>query len=97
MLFEELGEQFAISEEKYAYLCHWLKENFIPRETLNYDRVSGGLKHLFERQPDGFYVHSEILIQAMKDCGFQVHYLRDGHYCVFNISEKSPGVKIWLK
>jgi len=51
----------------------WIKEIFIKRVTINYDHTSYGLKHIFERSPDGFYLTNGMFKGALLACGFDKH------------------------
>lgn len=94
MPYEHLGEDFAITEEQYGAVRRWVKENFIPIDSLNVDRSSARLKRIFESRPDGFRVHEEIIRDVMVECGYRVRQSRSGQF-FFNISEKSPAIRHW--
>lgn len=96
MLYEHLGECFAITEEQYGAVRRWVEENFIPIESLNVDRSSDRIRRIFESRPDGFLVHDEIIRDAMLACGYRVRRSRSGEF-FFNISEKSPAIQDWRR
>ena len=96
MLYENLGKQFAITEEQYAAVCRWVESNFLPRKTINYERHLGGIKHVFETEPGGFYVHNDVIRDALTECGYHTKQDKFGTWFL-NISEKSQAVKNWLR
>ena len=88
----DLPEQYDLLEpEKQSVLCEWIEENFFPIKSFTDSFTSYGLKHIFERSPNGFYITNGMFKQAMKLCGFKVKNESDTNW-VFNISRKSPGL-----
>lgn len=65
----------------------WIKENFVKRVTINYNHSSYGLKHIFERSPDGFYITNGAFKGALLACGFDKHS-KGINWC-FAITERS--------
>lgn len=87
--FEQLDKQ---EQEK---LLSWIKENFIPRKTINYNYKSYGLKHLIQHDK-GIYTTNEQFKKAMLLCGFKVGNTKKKSWN-FNISEKSKAFSLgWM-
>ncbi|MBQ9492554.1 MAG: hypothetical protein IJR54_02310 [Oscillibacter sp.] len=95
-MYENLGEWAAITEEQYAAVLRWVESGFVPRKTMNYDRHLNRIKRVFKSRPDGFFVHDDILCDAMVACGYCAKRSRSGQW-FFNISEKSPAIREWLQ
>ena len=71
-MFEELGSDFVITEERYKQLKEWLAEYLVPTKRFNNFDTESSIKHAFEFSEDGFYVHDDIVVAAMLDAGFRV-------------------------
>lgn len=93
-MFEYLGERFSLSDQEYKAVVDWVSQSFYPTKYINDKYHEGMVKHWFELDPNGFYIHNEVLIQAMQDCGYLCHKTRSWHY-VFNISSHSPLFESW--
>ena len=78
-----------LTDEKKAFLCEWVSDNFIARKTPNRSHTSYGLKHYFEHDRGGFYITNGQFKGAMLRCDF---YPADegAKNWVFCISQKSP-------
>lgn len=60
----------ALEPERQAALLGWIRAVLVPAKTV-YRRTSYGMKHDFEREPDGFYVYNGAFKGAMLEAGFQ--------------------------
>ena len=65
----------------------WIKENFVPRITINKYHTSYEGKHIFERSPDGFYLTNGAFKGAMLAAGFTKH--SEGINWCFAVTERS--------
>lgn len=87
--FEELDRQ------RQSTLIEWIKQNFIKRQTTNYDcGTSYRLKHIIQKQYKGdwkYYFTNEQFKKAMLICGFEPGN-PDNRNWYFNISQKSPAL-----
>ena len=82
-----------LSEEKKRILKEWIERNFIPREkTYLDDWTSYGLKHIFEKSPEGFYVSNDQFKWAMLECGYEPQDPTVLNW-KFKISKRSPAFK----
>ena len=83
-----------ITNEQYNIVLEWVKKYFIKRQSINYDMCAYTIHGIFERLYDrGFYVDEFVIVDAMKDCGYDSIY-RDGQY-YFNISKRSEALQIY--
>lgn len=80
-----------LTKKEHAILIDWIKKNLLPRETFNNVKTSYGLKHIFERSEQGFYIDNDCFKSAMVECGFKVKDETEVNW-VFNISQKSPAL-----
>ena len=81
-----------IPERQYAAVCRWVRENFIPIQSLNADRPLSRLSRAFIDGPNGFHVPDTVIRDAMVDCGYRAAKSRSGEW-FFNISERSPAIQ----
>lgn len=73
-----------------AKVAKWLKENTLPRKTINRNDSSYGWKHIVEKEI-GEYVSNGAFIAAAIHCGFK--FSAEGGYCpnaYFNIRTYKP-------
>lgn len=84
---------YDLSLEQQQILLEWIAVNFLPRESFNTSKTSYGLKHIFERTPNGFYIYNGAFKGAMLKCGYRVKDTKELNWC-FNISQKSPALHI---
>ena len=82
----------ALSQQEHSILTAWIKSNFFPIQSFNTRKTSYGLKHIFEKSEQGFYVENDDFKSAMVECGFRVKD-KNALNWVFNISQKSPALK----
>lgn len=85
-------EPSSLSHDEEVALRWWIIENFIKRKTVNTRYTSYGLKHVFERSENGFYITNDEFKRAMLDCGF----LPGDETALnwqFRIAQRSPAVK----
>jgi hypothetical protein len=80
-----------LTEEQTTILDEYITSGFIARGTPN-SRTSYGLKHIFERSDNGFYVTNDQFKAAMERCGFSPVKRSELNWR-FRISEKSPAIK----
>lgn len=79
--FEEL------SKENQRILLSWVSQ-FEKTKTIRHVYTSYGLKHIFEKQSNGFYISNGAFKGAMLKAGFNVDDQRDTNW-YFNVSQKS--------
>ena len=79
-----------LSEENQLRAVEWVKENFIPTKTPNFNHSSYGLKHILERDI-GIYMENNAFKGLMLKCGFYPVNVGDLNWC-YCISKKSPGI-----
>lgn len=83
-----------LTKEQQKILMHWVENNFIPTQNVNYDICAYTIHGIFERlYDDGFYVDEHTIIKVMQECGYYSKY-RDGQ-CYFNLSRKSRAIQIY--
>jgi hypothetical protein len=58
-----------LQPEEQAALVDWIRAVLVPAKTV-FRRNSYGMKHDFDREPDGFYVHNGAFKGAMLAAGF---------------------------
>jgi len=86
---ENLPEYFEpLTEKQQEILLDWCSM-INPTVNMNYKHTSYGMKTIFEKSPDGFYVYNGQMKGAMLKCGFKYEPLNDGIQWFFNVSEKS--------
>lgn len=79
-----------LPEEQQKVLLRWISENLTIRKTTNKDvGTSYGIKHIFERSEDGFYISNGQFKGAMIMAGFQPHDASEINP-YYNISSLSP-------
>ena len=88
------GDYFNLTDEKRNVLWDWCYFNFYKRKTVNKRYTSYGLKHIFERSKNGFYITNGQFKGAMLASGQMTRNELDLNWC-FCISEKSPALKWW--
>lgn len=81
-----------LTDKEHGILLDWIKSNLLPRQTFNNAKTSYGLKHIFERSENGFYIDNDCFKAAMVECGFNVKDKTALNW-VFNISQKSPALQ----
>ncbi|MGB9609401.1 MAG: hypothetical protein ACPL7M_00395 [Bryobacteraceae bacterium] len=59
-----------LEPEQQAALLDWIRAVLVPAKTV-FRRTSYGMKHDFEREPDGFYIYNGAFKGAMLEAGFQ--------------------------
>lgn len=90
---EDTFEQ--LHKEEQERILNWIKENFIPKKTINYNYNSYGLKHLIQHDK-GIYMTNEQFKKAMLLCGFEAGNIMKKSWN-FNISEKSKALTLgWM-
>lgn len=90
--WNECGEHYEeknwkdLGKEKQEIVKKWVRENLIPRKTINHRHSSYGLKHTCENMV-GFYVHNDVIKKALILEGFKANTKQLNWF--FNIKEKS--------
>ena len=59
-----------LSAEQQNVLLDWIRAVLVPAKSI-FRRTSYGMKHDFEREPDGFYVWNGMFKGAMRAAGFE--------------------------
>lgn len=80
-------EVIFLTKQEEKILLDWIS-NFKPIKTFNLKHTSYGLKHIFERTEQGFYITNDEFKDAMLKAGFKVKDKSAVNW-VFNISQKS--------
>lgn len=75
-----------LNEKERYILLNWCKQ-FDEIQTINKRHSSYGLKHIFERSENGFYITNGMFKGAMEELNFKI--LKTNKNWNFNISEKS--------
>jgi hypothetical protein len=88
----EPNEFEKLSEEEKLTVASWIATYLDPIKSFNEKHRSYGMKHLFERSEEGFYISNGAFKGAMVDCGFKVKDKTALNW-VFNVSEKSKAFK----
>ena len=91
---EDYPEMFdKLPDERKKLLLDWIDTNLYPIQGFNTNHTSYGLKHRI-KFPEGIdhYFYNGEFKGAMLKCGFKVKD-KDALNWVFNISQKSPGLK----
>lgn len=73
-------------------LLDWIECNLYKINSFNMMRTSYGLKHIFERSENGFYIKNGAFKGAMLKLGFKVKNKIDINW-EFNISKRSPAFR----
>ena len=74
LLLLNMPEDFYnLNQEQREILVKWIKTNLKPRKYFNREMTSYGLKHFFEEDKEGFYIHNGQFKGAMLECGFKPH------------------------
>lgn len=81
-----------LTPDEANVLCEWIKNSFIPIRTPNKNHTSYGLKHIFERSKNGFYITNGQFKGAMVECDFHPVDRYKLNW-VFRISKRSPALK----
>ena len=97
MLYEHLGEQFAITEEQYAVICRWSKRAVVSRTTINHNWPLDDIRGMFETDPNGFPVHNDVIRDVLIENGYKAEKPPSRKHWYFNISDKSPAVVRWRR
>lgn len=85
-------EHFVLDEEQTEKLIQLCREQLLPRRTANTRVSSYSLKHKAEKTL-GFYVANCDMKRAMVYAGFEPT-IKDPAYWYFNISQRSPLLKV---
>lgn len=80
--FEKLGTV------QKLILVDWIKNHFEPIKSWNLKNSSYGMKGIFERSENGFYITNGAFKGAMLECGFNVKD-KNALNWNFNVSRKS--------
>ena len=77
-----------LSESEKHSLLNWCSE--IPMiKSINYNRSSYGIKHMFERSKNGFYITNGAFKGAMTECNFDCKPVSStSNNWRFNVSER---------
>ena len=91
MTESDLPEYFykELTPDQQKELCDFIKVNFIKIKSFNEKQYSNSLHGRFHK----FHVSNGSFKEAMRLCGFSVKDERELNW-VFNISKRSPGLKI---
>ena len=81
---------FELTKEQQSILVNYCLTAFIPTKRMNHNHTSYGLKHVFAKFPDGFYVTNGQFKGAMMLAGYLPHDKTDRNWN-FSIAEKCPG------
>ncbi|NHC42098.1 hypothetical protein G6549_19355 [Bacillus sp. MM2020_1] len=81
-----------LSQQEMFNLASWVATYLNRIKSFNERHTSHGMKHLFKRSENGFYVTNGAFKGAMLDCGFMVKDKTALNW-VFNVSEKSRSFK----
>lgn len=76
LMDEELLEFETLSYEQQSTLIKWC-ESLSKIKSFNFNHTSYGLKHLFEKEPFGFYITNGAFKKAMIEAGFK-HTSKNG-------------------
>ncbi len=76
-----------LTDEEQIVLLKWCK-NLSKIKSFNQKHTSYGLKHLFERSKNGFYITNGQFKGAMLKSGFDVKNKNDLNW-IFNVSQRS--------
>lgn len=77
-----------LPDDQQEIVIKWIKENILPRKTINHIHTSYGLKHIFEADQVGFYMTNGEFKGAMIACGHEPVKMDDLN-CNYRISQKS--------
>lgn len=77
-----------LSIEQKEILQDWIFKNFEIAERFNLTHTSYGLKHLFEKSPEGFYITNGQFKGAMLNAGYKVKDHKELNWH-FNVSKRS--------
>lgn len=58
-----------LTQEEQQLTLAWIKENIIPRKSINYNHTSYGLKHYIQKEL-GIYMSNNQFKDCMLACGF---------------------------
>jgi len=79
-----------LSNQEYAYLLKWIKNNITPTDEFSYKYGTSTLvKNAFEFSETGFYANEDCINKAMLECRFRVKNPKDLTW-ILNISKNSP-------
>lgn len=88
LLLNMSGDFYNLKQEQREILVNWIKTNLKPIKSINRELTSYSLKHFFENDKEGFYIHNGQFKDAMLECGFKPHRKKELNW-FFNISMKS--------
>lgn len=78
-----------LSKDEQETLLEWCK-SIEKRKSINKERTSYSLKHIFENSKNGFYIDNDAFKEAMLKAGFNYEEVDlKGVNWYFNYSEKS--------
>lgn len=78
-----------LSKDEQETLLEWCK-SIEKRKSINKERTSYSLKHIFENSKNGFYIDNDTFKEAMFEAGFDFEDVdAKGVNWYFNYSEKS--------
>ncbi|AWZ48438.1 hypothetical protein C3495_06235 [Clostridiaceae bacterium 14S0207] len=81
-----------LSTTQKKILLNWIDENLEKIKSFNTKHTSYGLKHLFEKSTNGFYIDNGTFKGAMLEANYKIQNTNEKNW-VFNISNKSACFK----
>ena len=95
----------AFTKEQHDTLVAWIRDNIIPRDTINHDYDTCHIRAAYIRvqQEKGdtyFYIDNDSINDVMLELGYRAEHYREAPYLHFNMSSQSPVLqtlrnKIW--
>lgn len=78
----------SLSPQEKTTLVAWVLNTLVKGKSINTEITSYGIKHLFDKSLNGFYVKNGVMKGAMLIAGFKVNDMQQQNWC-FNIRQSS--------
>lgn len=77
-----------LSPQEKTTLVAWVLNTLVKGKSINTDITSYGIKHLFDKSLNGFYIKNGVMKGAMLIADFKVSDMQQQNWC-FNIRQSS--------
>jgi len=77
-----------LSPQEKTTLVAWVLNTLVKGKSINTEITSYGIKHLFDKSLNGFYIKNGVMKGAMLIAGFKVNDMQQQNWC-FNIRQSS--------
>lgn len=78
----------SLSPQEKTTLVAWVLNTLVKGKSINTEITSYGIKHLFDKSLNGFYIKNGVMKGAMLIAGFKVNDMQQQNWC-FNIRQSS--------